>query len=69
MREELTELGEDVKSLKPEDYARHMRCRVLPDESLIYAWKDMDILRVIPEKQADGATRWRMFTGEEAGRC
>lgn len=69
LREELAELGEDVKSLKPEDYARHMRCRVLSDESMIYAWKGMDILRLVPEEEDDGVVHWRMFTGEEAGYC
>ena len=69
LREELAELGEDVKNLKPEDYARHMHCRIFPDESMIYDWKGLDILRVVPEKQPDGEILWRMFTGEEAGHC
>ncbi len=69
LREQLAELGEDVSALKPEEYARHMNCRVFSDESMVYAWKGLDILRVKPEKRADGAVRWRMFTGEEAGHC
>jgi hypothetical protein len=69
LREELVDLGEDVCNLKPEDYAQHMSCQVFSDESMIYAWKGMDVLRVVPEKQADGVVRWRMFTGVEAGYC
>ena len=69
LREQLLELGEDVATLKPDEYARHMSCRVFSDESMVYAWKGLDILRVKPEKQADGAVSWRMFTGGEAGHC
>lgn len=69
LREELVDLGEDVRALTPADYAEHMTCRVFPDESMVYAWKNLDILRVKPETQEDGSTRWRMFTGEEAGHC
>ena len=69
LREELTELGEDVRALTPADYAQHMACRVFPDESMVYAWKGLDILRVKPETLEDGSLRWRMFTGEEAGHC
>ena len=69
LREQLAELGEDVAALTPADYARDMNCRVFSDESMVYAWKGMDILRLKPEKQPDGTVRWRMFTGLEAGHC
>ena len=69
LREELADLGEDVRALAPADYAQHMTCRVFPDQSMVYAWKGLDILRVKPEPMEDGAVRWRMFTGEDAGHC
>ena len=69
LREQLADLGEDVPALTPSDYAKHMACRVFPDESMVYAWKGLDILRVKPERQDNGTVRWRMFTGEEAGHC
>ena len=69
LREATDALGEDVGAITPADYARDMNCRVFPDESMVYAWKGMDILRLKPEKQPDGTVRWRMFTGLEAGHC
>ncbi len=69
LRAELADLGEDVRALKPEDYARYMNCKVFADKSMVYSWKGLDILRVKPESLAGGAVHWRMFTGEEAGHC
>ena len=64
LREQLRELGEDVKALRPHEYAEHMQCRVFPDQSMVYSWKGLDILRVVPETREDGSVRWRMFTGD-----
>ncbi len=64
LREQLRELGEDVKAIKPHEYAEHMKCRVFSDQSMVYSWKGLDILRVVPDRRADGSLCWRMFTGD-----
>ena len=35
-----------------------------PDESMVYIWKDIPILRVAPER-TDTGVMWRMFTRDE----
>ena len=67
LREQLAELGEDVDQLAPHSITRLMQCEVHPDGSLIYAWKEIPILRVVPEEDEEGVT-WRMFTREETPR-
>jgi hypothetical protein len=39
-----------------------MRCDIWPDQTLLYAWKETPILRVVPERYDDGTVQWRMFT-------
>lgn len=63
LREQLEELGESPAELSPEAISAHMRCEVFPDQSMVYAWKDLPILRVVPERSAEGVV-WRMFTRE-----
>lgn len=65
LHEQLTLLGEDPGNLRPEDIAIHMHCGIHPDGSMLYAWKDMAILRVEPQLLDDGAYTWRMFTRDE----
>lgn len=62
--EQLEELGEDPQKLPPHVIAQHMHCEVYPDQSMIYSWKELPILRVIQEKTSTGV-RWRMFTRDE----
>ena len=49
LREQLLELGEDPASLAPHLIMQNMQCEVYPDESMVYIWKDIPILRVVPE--------------------
>ena len=63
-REQLLELGEDPASLAPHLIMQNMRCEVYPDESMVYIWKDIPILRVAPER-TDTGVMWRMFTRDE----
>lgn len=65
LREELERLGEDPAELEPGDIARHMQCEVHPDNSMVYAWRELPILRVVPEPTAEGGLHWRMFTRNE----
>lgn len=67
LKEQILEMGEDPDALEPQEYARQMRCEVHPDESMIYLWRDMPILRLVPEKQPSGSIYWRMFTADERG--
>ena len=46
LREQLLELGEDPASLAPHLIMQNMQCEVYPDESMVYIWKDIPILRV-----------------------
>lgn len=48
LREQLLELGEDPASLAPHLIMQNMQCEVYPDESMVYIWKDIPILRVAP---------------------
>ena len=50
LREQLLELGEDPASLAPHLIMQNMQCEVYPDESMVYIWKDIPILRVVPER-------------------
>ena len=65
LREQLEELGENPAELSPHEITANMHCEVWPDKSMVYAWKDIPLLRVVPEQGPEG-TVWRMFTrGEE----
>ncbi len=64
LREQLEELGINIKTLTPEEISAHMKCHIGPDNSLSYFWKNVAILDVIPEQTADG-TNWRMFTKDD----
>ncbi len=64
LREQLEELGEDPAELAPHEITACMHCEVYPDRSMVYAWKDIPLLRVVPEKTAGGVI-WRMFTRDE----
>lgn len=54
LREQLLELGEDPASLAPHLIMQNMQCEVYPDESMVYIWKDIPILRVVPERHRYG---------------
>ena len=54
LREQLLELGEDPASLAPHLIMQNMQCEVYPDESMVYIWKDIPILRVVPERTDTG---------------
>lgn len=64
LREQLEEMGVNIKKLTAEEISAHMKCHIGPDNSLSYFWKNHAILDVIPEQTADG-TNWRMFTKED----
>jgi len=65
LKEQISELGESPADIQSHEYAEHMRCEVHNDGSMVYLWRDMPILRVVPEKNKDGKTYWRMFTQDE----
>lgn len=65
LKEQIAELGENPAEIKPHEYAEHMRCEVHSDGSMVYCWREMPILRVVPEKTEDGRTYWRMFTQDD----
>ena len=64
LREQLLELGEDPDTLAPHVIMQGMQCEVYPDQSMVYIWRDIPILRVLPEPTPDGVM-WRMFTRED----
>ena len=64
LQEQLIELGEDPNTLEPHRIMQSMHCEVYPDQSMVYSWKDIPLLRVVPEK-TDTGTHWRMFTRED----
>ncbi len=64
LREQLEKLGEDPAELAPHEIAACMHCEVYPDRSMIYTWKDIPLLRVVPETNGEDVV-WRMFTREE----
>lgn len=64
LREQLEEMGVNIKKLTPEEISANMKCHIGPDNSLSYFWKNTAILDVIPEQTEDG-TNWRMFTKED----
>lgn len=66
LREQLEELGEDPESLQPHLIMQQMHCEVHPDQSMIYSWKDLPILRIVPEPTEHGVN-WRMFTRDAHG--
>ncbi|MEG2140575.1 MAG: hypothetical protein RRY20_07295 [Bilophila sp.] len=66
LREQLEELGEDAATLPAHLIMQNMQCEIHPDQSMIYAWKDLPILRVVPEPTEHGVN-WRMFTRDEHG--
>lgn len=66
LREQLEEMGVDISKLEPHVISENMRCDVYPDESMVYSWKDTQLLRVVPEKDEEGlVVRWRMFTKDD----
>ncbi len=67
LKEQISELGEDPGTLSPHDYATHMRCEVHNDGSMVYIWREMPILRLVPVKTDNGTLYWRMFTQDESG--
>lgn len=64
LREQLYELGINVKELDPNDIAKHMKCHVGPNNSMTYFWKEEMILDIVPEPK-DGSITWRMFTKDD----
>ena len=64
LREELSLLGENPRTFKPEEIAANMECEVQDDNSMTYIWKGLPILHVQPEPTENGV-HWRMFTREE----
>lgn len=67
LRELLADMGIDVANLAPHEIAESMHCNVYPDESMLYSWNNMPLLRVVPEKDENGnVMRWRMFTGDDS---
>ena len=67
LKEQIKEMGEDPEKIQPHEYAAQMRCEVQDDGAMIYLWREMPILRMVPEKQEDGKIYWRMFTPDERG--
>ncbi|MBQ4132880.1 MAG: hypothetical protein IJD04_03995 [Desulfovibrionaceae bacterium] len=67
LKEQITELGEDPAAIAPQDYAAHMHCEVHSDGTMVYIWREMPILRLVPEKTPQGTVYWRMFTQDERG--
>ena len=67
LKEQIAALGEDPAAIPPQDYAAHMRCEVHNDGSMIYSWREMPVLRLVPEKTEKGTIYWRMFTPDERG--
>lgn len=65
LREQILELGEDPAQINPHEYAKQMRCEVHPDGSMIYIWRDMPILRIVPETTEHGTVYWRMYTQDD----
>ncbi|UZP68991.1 hypothetical protein N1030_08500 [Desulfovibrio mangrovi] len=66
LREQLEEMGVDISKLEPHVISESMRCDVYPDESMVYSWKETQLLRVVPEKDEEGLViRWRMFTKDD----
>ena len=65
LKEQISELGENPAELQSHEYAEHMRCEVHNDGSMVYLWREMPILRVVPEKTQKGTTIWRMFTQDD----
>lgn len=64
LREQLEELGINVKNLTPDEISHNMKCHIGPDNSLSYFWNNRAILDVVPEETENG-TNWRMFTKED----
>ena len=64
LREQLEELGVNIKRLTPDEISANMKCHIGPDNSLSYFWKIRAILDVVPETTENG-TNWRMFTKED----
>lgn len=67
LREQLEELGETPGAIAPHDMAANMRCEIWPDDTMIYMWKTLPILRVSAERHDDGSVTWRMFTRDDEG--
>lgn len=65
LQEQLERLGVDLSSLEPHEISEHMHCKIWPDQTMVYSWKEQPILRIVPEEQEDGSLSWRMFTQDE----
>lgn len=65
LKEQISELGENPSEIQNHEYAKHMRCEVYNNGTMVYLWRDMPILRVVPEKTEEGTTCWRMYTQDE----
>ena len=59
LREQLLELGEDPATLAPHLIMQNMQCEVYPDDSMVYVWKDIPILRVVPPQPSCTKKKWR----------
>lgn len=67
LKEQIMEMGEDPEKIEAHEYAAQMRCEVQSDGTMVYLWREMPILRMVPEKQEGGRVYWRMFTLDERG--
>ena len=67
LKEQIMEMGEDPEKIEAHEYAAQMRCEVQSDGTMVYLWREMPILRMVPEKQEGGKVYWRMFTLDERG--
>ncbi len=65
IKEQIKALGEDPETIEAHEYSTQMRCDVHPDGTMVYLWRGMPILRMLPEKQEDGKVYWRMYTPDE----
>lgn len=68
LREQLQEMGINPSLLQPHEIAAHMTCRIAPDNSMTYSWKNQAILSIVPEVDSgpdETIVRWRMFTQDD----
>ena len=65
LKEQIAELGENPDEIENHEFVSQMRCEVHNDGTMVYFWRGMPILRLVPEKGDEGTTYWRIFTQEE----
>lgn len=66
LREQLEDMGINITTLPPHIISENMRCEIYPDESMVYSWKETQLLRLVPEKDDTGTLlRWRMYTKDD----